>query len=72
MPLVATINTGGSGITSYNLQYDQGGTPGANTAGPAQESDFVSLIGEIPDTNAATRVFVLGGLTTNTIYTFRY
>ena len=72
MPEQPVALAGGSAITSYNLQYDQGGPPGTNTPGPAQDSDFISLVGEVPAANSATLSVPLGGLTTNTIYTFRY
>jgi hypothetical protein len=72
MPTILTASTGGSDITSYNLQYDQGGTSGTGMPGPAAESDFVSLIGEIPDTNTALTSLSLSGLTANTVYTFRF
>jgi len=72
MPLVAADQTGGSAITSYNLQYDQGGPLGSGTAGSAVDDDFVSLIGEVPDTNTAQTALSLSGLVPNTVYTFRY
>lgn len=72
MPVVIAGSEGGSPITSYNLQYDKGGPLGTATAGPAQNSDFVSLIGEVPATNTAQRSLSMSGLVANTIYTFRY
>lgn len=72
MPLVPTALTGGSPITSYNLQYDQGGVTGSGVAGPATDSSFVSLVGEVPATNTAVTTFTMSGLPTNTVYTFRY
>jgi hypothetical protein len=53
MPLVPTEHAGGSPLTSYNLQYDQGGPLGTGQPGAAADGDFVSLIGEVPDTNTA-------------------
>lgn len=53
MPIVPTERAGGSPLTSYNLQYDQGGPLGTGQPGAAADGDFVSLIGEVPDTNTA-------------------
>jgi titin len=63
MPTILTSGTGGSPITSYNLQYDQG-----NSA----DQTFVSLIGETPDNNVAVTQVTLTGLTVNTVYSFQY
>ena len=63
MPSIEANQTGGSNITSYNLQYDQGNTT---------NQSFVSLIGEIPDNNVAITQVTLTGLTTNKVYSFRY
>lgn len=65
------FDLGGSPITSYNLQYDQGAAAGASSSTPAEE-DFVSLIGEIPANNLAVTEVTLAGLNTNRIYSFRY
>jgi hypothetical protein len=70
MPLIAESQTGGSAITSYNLQYDQGGEVGTATASTSQT--FVSLVGEVPANNVAVTSMTLTGLDTNTVYTFRY
>lgn len=67
----ALLDLGGSPITSYNLQYDQGAAAGAGSSSPAEE-DFVSLIGEIPANNLAVTEVTLAGLNTNMIYSFRY
>ena len=67
----ALFDLGGSAITSYNLQYDQGAAAGANGAAPEEEA-FVSLIGEIPANNLAVTEVTLAGLNTNMIYSFRY
>lgn len=66
MPVIATSGTGGSAITSYNLQYDQG----RGVVDGAQQ--FVSLIGEIPDDNTGTLQMTLPGLNGDTNYAFRY
>ena len=50
---------GGSPITSYNLQYDQGGGQ-INLP-----NNFVSLVGEFPDNNLAITQMTLTGLYTN-------
>lgn len=52
--------TGGSTILSYNLAYDEGNS-GAS---------FVSLIGESPYSTATS--YSKGGLTTDTLYQFKY
>jgi hypothetical protein len=70
MPLIAESQTGGSAITSYNLQYDQGGEAGTATASTSQT--YVSLVGEVPANNVAVTSMTLTGLDTNTVYTFRY
>jgi len=72
MPLIGGALTGGSGVTSYNLQYDQGGPLGTGTAGAAADDDFISLVGEVPDTNTAQTALSLSGLVPNTVYAFRY
>jgi hypothetical protein len=69
MPLVGAGWTGGSPITSYNLQYDRGAAKGS--AAPAAQN-FLSLVGEVPDNNIATRELTLSGLATDTVYSFRY
>jgi hypothetical protein len=63
MPSILASGTGGSPITSYNLQYDQGN---------ATHPTYVSLIGETPDNNVAVTQVTLTGLTVNTAYSFRY
>ena len=58
MPEFALENTGGSPITSYNLQFDQG------------NATYVTIIGEAPDN--LERTFNKGGLTTDVVYKFKY
>ena len=60
MPEITGQSTGGSEILSYNLQYNGGGA----------NSNFISLIGEVPD--SLLRTISKGGLTTNIVYSFRY
>ena len=60
MPEIALENTGGSEITSYNLQYDQGD----------YVASYVTIIGESP--NNLERTFKKGGLTTDVVYKFKY
>lgn len=70
MPELAVSDIGGSAITSYNLQYDQGAAVGSS--GSPAEEDFVSLVGEIPANNLAVTEITLTGLNTDMIYSFRY
>jgi hypothetical protein len=70
MPALTASEIGGSAITSYNLQYDQGAAAG--TSDPPAEEDFVSLVGEIPANNLDVTEITLTGLNTNMIYSFRY
>ena len=60
MPTITGDNTGGSAITSYNLQFRITGS----------SSSFVSLIGEIP--SSTTTTYTKSGLVTGTSYDFRY
>jgi hypothetical protein len=70
MPTLASSYTGGSDITSYNLQYDQGAALSSGVT-PSEE-DFVSLVGEIPANNLDVTEVTLNGLTTDRVYSFRY
>lgn len=73
MPLLDASLTGGSDIISYNLQYDEGAIAGSGTNGESpEEGDFVSLVGEVPDNNIDVLEVTLSGLSTDTIYSFRY
>lgn len=60
MPEVTGTDTGGSPITSYNLQYNGGGT----------STTFVSLTGELPASTA--RTYTKSSLTAGVSYLFRY
>ena len=60
MPDVTGTQTGGSAITSYNLQFNGGGTGNI----------YTTLIGEVPLNLVKT--FTKNGLTANTQYKFRY
>jgi hypothetical protein len=61
MSEVTGLLTGGSPILSYNLQY-----MGQLT----DPSDFLTIIGEVPDSMALT--YVKNGLLTDYVYVFRY
>jgi hypothetical protein len=65
MPEISIAETGGSDITSYNLQTDQG-------TGSYDNQIFTSLVGEIPDNNLDMTELTLSGLSANTAYAFRY
>lgn len=60
MTAVTGTNTGGSAITSYNLEINGGGA----------SSVYTSLLGISPLSVATT--YTKTGLTTNTVYKFRY
>lgn len=60
MPVVTGDYTGGSAITSYNLQYKVTGS----------SSSFISLSGEIP--SSTTTTYVKSGLIAGTSYDFIY
>ena len=61
MPQVESESTGGLEIISYSLQWNSGGT---------QETNWVALVGEAPDSTGQT--FSVEGLVTATAYKFRY
>jgi hypothetical protein len=58
MPSVTGNLTGGAYITSYNLQYNGGGS----------STIFISLVGEAP--LSLSQTYKTSGLTTNTVYVF--
>mmetsp|Transcript_29137 Transcript_29137/g.28200 ORF Transcript_29137/g.28200 Transcript_29137/m.28200 type:complete len:339 (-) Transcript_29137:570-1586(-) len=58
MPSISNPEDGGSSITSYNLQYDQG------------TGNYITLVGEIPDNLVTT--FTRAGLASNILYSFKY
>jgi hypothetical protein len=72
MPVIDASQTGGSAITSYNLQHDQGAAAGSGPQSSPSTENFVSLVGEIPDNNVAVTTVVLNGLNADTTYSFRY
>lgn len=60
MPLIAAELVGGSALTSYNLQFDQG----------EYTKSYITVVGEAP--HNLERVISKGGLETDIVYTFRY